>query len=364
MQTPRGYSYLDQAHPGLNRLPREFLGEFPTPLEHRHTDRLPLWIKRDDLTHPVYGGNKLRKLEYALGQAISRGHRSVATFGAAGSNHALATAVHAASLGLECTCLLGPQPAGPAVCRTLNRHLTLGTRLVPWGGSRADRLALYRRLFHGPDAAHRPWIIPIGGSTWHGTVGYVNAAFELAAQIRAGHAPEPDFVYLPLGTMGTVAGLAAGLAAAGLRTRVVAARVVIEKIADEERTRRLGAKTTALLHRLDPAFPAVRTAQMNLEVRDEFLGEGYAVPTAAAREAVEWAAAEPGLGLDLRLETTYSGKALSALLADAASGRLDGRTVLFCNTYSSAPTNAPDDRPIRPGLPGPLARYFETPGAL
>ncbi|HKL62552.1 MAG TPA: pyridoxal-phosphate dependent enzyme, partial [Woeseiaceae bacterium] len=165
----------------------------------------------------------------------------------------------------------------------------------------------------------------------------------------------------PLGTMGTVAGLAAGLAATGLATRVVAVRVVIEKIADEARTRRLGAKTTELLHRVEPAFPAVGAAEMNFEVRDEFLGEGYAVPTAAAREAVEWAAAEPGPGLGLKLETTYSGKALAALLADAASGRLDGRTVLFWNTYSSAPTDARDDRPIRPDLPGPLARYFKTP---
>jgi D-cysteine desulfhydrase len=359
MQIPRGYSYLDEAHPGLNYLPREFLGEFPTPLQHRRTDRLPLWIKRDDLTHPDYGGNKLRKLEYAFGQAVARGHRSVATFGAAGSNHALATAVHAAGLGLDCTCLLGPQPTSAAVRRTLNRHLALGTRLVPWswGGSRAERLALYRRLFRGPDAAHRPWVIPIGGSTWHGTVGYVNAAFELAAQIRAGQAPEPDFIYLPLGTMGTVAGLAAGLAASGLSSRVVAVRVVIEQIADETRTRRLGARTADLLHRLDPAFPAIAAAAMNLEVRDEFLGEGYAVPTAAAREAVSWAASELGLGL----ETTYSGKALSALLADAAAGRLRGRTALFWNTYSSAPTSAPADHPVRPGLPEALARYFETP---
>lgn len=357
MQTPRGYSYLEQDYPPLNRLPREFLGDFPTPLERRQTGLLPLWVKRDDLTHAVYGGNKLRKLEYSFGQAIARGHRAVATFGAAGSNHALATAVHAAALGLHCTCLLGTQPGSPGVRRTLNRHLELGTELVPWGGSRADRLALYRRLFRGPDAAHRPWIIPIGGSTWHGTVGYVNAAFELAAQVRAGIAPQPDFVYLPLGTMGTVAGLAAGLAAAGLATRVVAVRVVIEQIADEARTRRLGAKTTTLLHRLDPAFPAIAEDGMNLEVRDEFLGEGYAMPTDAARAAVDWAGAELGLAL----ETTYSGKALSALLADAAAGRLDGRTVLFWNTYSSASTTAPDDHPIRPGLPEPLARYFESP---
>jgi len=357
MQTPRGYSYLEQSHAGLNRLPREFLGVFPTPLECRRTDRLPLWIKRDDLTHPDYGGNKLRKLEYALGQAIARGHRSVATFGAAGSNHALATAVHATSLGLGCTCLLGPQPSGPAVRRTLNRHLALGTELVPWGGSREQRLALYRDLFRGPDTAHRPWIIPIGGSTWHGTVGYVNAAFELAAQVRAGQAPEPELVYLPLGTMGTVAGLAAGLKAAGLSSRVVAVRVVIEKIADEARTRRLGAKTAALLQRLDPSFPSVREDELNLEVRDEFLGDGYAVPTAAARRAVDRAAAELGL----TLETTYSGKALSALLADADTGRLDRRPVLFWNTYSSAPTDAPAEQPLRPGLPEPLARYFDPP---
>lgn len=330
----------------------------PLPRLSQHLGgRVELFAKREDCNSGLaFGGNKLRKLEYALGQAMARGHRSVATFGAAGSNHALATAIHAQRLGLECVCLLGPQPAGPGVRRTLNRHLALGTQLVPWSGSRATRLELYRRLFRGPDPAQRPWVIPIGGSTWHGTVGYVNAAFELAAQVRAGQLPAPEFIYVPLGTMGTVAGLAVGLAAAGLGSRVVAVRVVIETIADEPRTRRLGAKTARLLHRLDSDFPLVGEDEMKLEVRDEFLGEGYAVPTPAAREAVEWADTRLGL----RLETTYSGKALAALLADAAAGRLEGRNVLFWNTYSSAPSDAPDEHPVRPGLPGPLARYFDT----
>ncbi|MEJ2601863.1 MAG: pyridoxal-phosphate dependent enzyme [Gammaproteobacteria bacterium] len=354
MQTPRGYSHLHLAHPTLSRLPREFLGDYPTPVQRRRDGPLRLWIKRDDLSHPIYGGNKLRKLEYLLGQAISRGHRSVVTFGAAGSNHALATAVHAAGLGLSCLCILGPQPPSPAVRRTLNAHLALGTTLVPWERRRSQRLDLYRRLFRGPGPAHRPWIIPIGGSTWHGTVGFVNAAYELARQVRDGELPEPALIYLPLGTMGTVAGLATGLAATGLGTRVVAVRVVVEKIADERRTRRLGAKTAELLHRLDPGFPALDPGDLNLEVRDEFLGEGYAVPTPAARRAVDWAARHAGL----RLETTYSGKALSALLADADAGRLDRREVLFWNTYNSAPLAMPDDHPIREGLPGPLARYF------
>ena len=354
MHSPRGYSYLHLEHPALRRLPREFLGDYPTPVQHCRDGELRLWIKRDDLSHPLYGGNKLRKLEYLLGQAIARGHRSVATFGAAGSNHALATALHATALGLDCVCLLGEQPSSPAVRRTLNRHLAIGTRLVPWQGSRSRRLALYRRLFRGSRPACRPWIIPIGGSSWQGSVGFVNAARELARQVREGELPEPDLIYLPLGTMGTVAGLAAGLAAAGLGSRVVAVRVVIGKIADERRTRRLAVKTATLLNRLDPRFPVPAPGNLNLEVRDEFLGEGYAVPTPAAEQAVRWAAEHAGL----TLETTYSGKALSALLADARAGRLARRNVLFWNTYSSAPMPVPDDRPIRAGLPEPLARYF------
>lgn len=356
MQIPAGYSYLDAQHPGLTRLPRELLGQFPTPVSCHETERLRVFVKHDDLTHPVYGGNKLRKLEYLLGQAIGRGHRAVATFGAVGSNHALATAIHARALGLDCLCLLVGQPPTPAVRRTLNMHLAIGTRLVPWRGFRREDPALYRRLFRGSDTAHRPRVIPIGGSSWHGAVGYVNAAFELARQVRAGQVPEPARIYIPLGTMGTVAGLAAGLAAAGLGTRLVAVRVVVEQVADEARTVRLAEKTATLLRRLDAGFPALSSRHLNLEFRHEFLGDGYAIPTAAAGAAVDWAAEHLGL----KLETTYSGKALAALLADAAAGRFGTSDILFWNTYSSAPLPVPADRPIHEGLAPEFRRYFDV----
>lgn len=352
---PNGYSYLNLHYPQLNRLPREFLGAFPTPVTRHQTGRLPLYVKHDDLTHPLYGGNKLRKLEYLFGQALARGHRSVATFGAAGSNHALATALHARSLGLACTCLLVHQPKTPSVRRTLAMHLAIGTRLVPWRGYGREDLSLYRRLFRGPDAAHRPFVIPMGGSSWQGAVGYVNAAFELARQVEAGELPEPSRIYVPLGTMGTVAGLALGLAAAGLRSRLIAVRVVIEAVADEARTRRLAEKTNTLLRRLDADFPVVEPGRLNLEFRHEFLGPGYAVPTPEAVSAVAWAKER----LDLGLETTYSGKALSALLADAEGGVPDAGPALFWNTYSSAPLPAAADEPAGPTLPEAFRRYFE-----
>ncbi|MEJ2522600.1 MAG: pyridoxal-phosphate dependent enzyme, partial [Gammaproteobacteria bacterium] len=190
-----------------------------------------------------------------------------------------------------------------------------------------------------------------------GTVGFVSAAFELAAQVRAGLLPEPDLIYLALGTMGTAAGLALGLQVAGLSTRLVLVRVVREDIASPGRFRRLYHGAARRLHRHDPRFPLAPLEPARLAVRHDHIGPGYARFTPEGIAAVEFARSQA----NLLLEGTYTGKAFAALLADARAGRLAGRRVLFWNTYSS--------RPLPPGaedieateLPAPLRRYFEKP---
>jgi len=123
---------LAQAFPALDEaLPRVALAELPTPLTDVSAlgTRLgigSLAIKRDDLTSPIYGGNKVRKLEFLLADALARGCDAVATFGAVGSNHALATAVFAGRLGLGCHVILVPQPATPAIAPKLRYLLWLG----------------------------------------------------------------------------------------------------------------------------------------------------------------------------------------------------------------------------------------------
>jgi D-cysteine desulfhydrase len=177
-----------------------------------------------------------------------------------------------------------------------------------------------------------PFMIPFGGTVPRGTIGFVNAAFELTAQIERGEMPKPEVVYVPLGSMGTASGLAIGFAALGLPIPVVGVRVVPAEIASLDRARQIMQEALALLNESDPGFPRLRPERMGLQVRDGFFGDGYAQPTAEAREAVALAANH-----ELHLETTYTGKTLAAVIGDARNNQLTGKTVLFWDTYNSRP---------------------------
>jgi D-cysteine desulfhydrase len=337
------------------RLPRLTLGQLPTPVSaaalRSAAGSREILIKHDDVTGELYGGNKVRKLEYLLGRALDRGAERVATFGTVASNHALATALYARSLGLGATCLLYHQPRTPGCARALNMHLANGSTLVPIGGERAEQVATMRAHLRG----RRCWVIPMGGSSWLGTLGFVSAGLELAAQVRRGEIPAPDSLYVANGTMGTAAGLALGLALAGLGTEVQAIRVTAEFVANRTAMRRLMQKTAALMHHVDPGVPGDLADRARYRFRDEFFAGGYAQSNAATDAAVARARDELGL----RLESTYTGKAMAALLSDLHSGRLDGRSVLFWNTYNSRPLPAPPDAaPDTPALPKAFRRYF------
>ena len=340
------------------RLPRLALGEFPTPLDERGWAAGPaspgtLLIKRDDVSGAVYGGNKVRKLEYLLADAQEQACDAVLTYGSVGSNHALATSVYARQLGLACYAVLLDQPPTPKVAAILRWHLALGTRLVHAPSfARSGPVATATVAAH-PGGAARVYPIPWGGSNWLGSIGFVDAAFELAGQLAAQHRAPPDFVYLPAGTLGTVLGLCLGLMLAGLdQVRVIAARVVPGKSSTLERLAGEAGELNRRLRALDPAVPLLAAPLRNLELRDEFLGAGYADETPAALAAVADAAERFGL----RLEGTYSGKAWACLRHDAASGRLSGRRVLFWNTYSSRPYQAQRDRVT--ALPPALRGYL------
>ena len=282
-------------------------------------------VKHDECTHPLYGGNKVRKLEYLLRRALDRGARRVATFGAAGSNHALATALHARELDLRCTCFLAHQRPTPNVPKTLSKHAEIGTELVRYGGS-VDKLSLFRRYLHGRKA----WVIPLGGSCWFSTLGFVNAALELSAQIDAGAVNSPRRIYIANGTMGSASGLALGMALAGLDTEIHAVRVATNRYVKPDVMQRLMNKTATLMHRLDDTVPPDLARRTRVVWRDGFYAGGYAAVDAATQRAVDFAAAELGLSLD----TTYTGKAMAAALQDAAT---HCEPCLFWNTYSPAP---------------------------
>ena len=347
---------LSMLYPRLaTALPKTTIADLPTPLQelrfHNTPKPVSVLVKRDDLSSELYGGNKIRKLEYVLHRAKDRDAKRVATFGTVASNHALATTIHATQLDLECTCLLSHQSKTPKAPLALNMHLKNHTEIVRFGGGRRSRVATMRKYLQN----RHTWVIPMGGSSWLGVMGFVNAGLELAAQLEAARLAAPDRLYVANGTMGTAAGLALGLAMAGLTTEIQAVRVTHETVANPTAMQGLISKTATMMHRLDASVPVEIAKQVRLRFRDEFFGDGYAKSNPATDRAIEIAKDDLGLALD----GTYSGKAMAALLHDVDNPELAGKTLLFWNTYNSRALPVTAKQPADTSeLPEEFLRYY------
>ena len=324
-----------------SKLPRcEFLS-LPTPVEPFPLSAPingDLWIKRDDQSCRFYGGNKPRKLEFAIGRALARKSRRLVTTGALGTNHGLATTILGRQAGLPTTLVLADQPINDKVRRTLFLHAAWGADIVHGGTFRNSAVQTIRTLLRSTLAGERPYLVPTGGSSPTGNVGFVSAGFELGEQIRSGECPKPDQVYTAVGTGGTLAGLVVGLRLAGLDARAVGV-LVTDKLAPTSKSLARAATATARrMRRFDPAVPEVSVSTDDFELVTRQLGKGYGRTTAAADRAVA-AAAKCGI----TLETTYTGKCLAEIRARADDGLLPPGPVLFWNTFNAidAAANAP-----------------------
>lgn len=312
-------------------LPRAEIGAWPTavtalPELATELGLGSLTVKRDDLSAEPYGGGKPRKLELLLGAAKAAGAKGVVTFGGVGSHHAAATAIYAERLDLGCRLMLLPQPPTDEVRRVLMTCVRHGAE-VELAGSLASS---ERRAAQLAD-----WVtIPAGGSDVRGNMGLVNAALELADQIERGELPLPDVLYVAVGTMGTAVGLALGLALAELPTQIVGVRAASWAAASPQKLKRLFADTVRWWRERDPSARAVKLERFELENR--FVGKGYAQPTMAGAAATERLQA-----FDLRLDATYTAKAMAALLARAKEHA--GKNVLFWHTNSHRPLSDAGD---------------------
>lgn len=353
---------LFESYPNLEgALPHLELGTFPTPIERlerfgKDLGAGGLHMKRDDLSGEVYGGNKVRKLEFLLAEARRRGAKEVMTFGCVGSNHATATAVYAQRLGMRSISILLPQPNAHSVRRNLLLSFRSGAELhfCP-NAAAAVAGASYQLLRHKLRTGQFPYIIPAGGSSPLGVVGFVDAALELKRQIDAGQAPAPDLIYAAAGTCGTVAGLMLGLKAAGLESRVVCVRVTPEPFASTARILKMLRRTNTLLRKRDPSFPLCEFAREDIILRHDFFGGQYGLYTDEAMEAVRRLQESEGI----KLEGTYTGKALAALTADLEKEDVRGKVVLFWNTYNSRDFSEAIAGLDYHELPQGLHRWFE-----
>ncbi|HSS63741.1 MAG TPA: D-cysteine desulfhydrase [Gammaproteobacteria bacterium] len=315
----------------FDRFHRIPLAHIPTPLEPmpRMTEALSgprFWIKRDDCTGLAGGGNKTRKLEYLLAEALELGAGSVLTPGAIQSNHARQTAAAAAKLGLECHLLLEEEvPRGDSdYARSgnilIDRLCRARIHLFPKDSDMETALDALEGEMRAD--GKRPYAIPVGGSSPRGSLGYVRCAKELLEQSRS-LGVEVDLVVLASGSAGTQAGLLAGFAGLGVDIPVLGVCVSRSAPEQEDKVLALARKTLELLEVNAPFSPE------RVRANGDYVGEGYGVPTAEMIEAVTLTARMEGILLD----PVYTGKAMAGLIDLARTGSLtDKRNVVFLHT--------------------------------
>ena len=329
----------------FGHLPRASLALLPTPLERgpRLAGGQRLWVKRDDLTGLGMGGNKVRKLEFLCGDAIDSGARSLVTVGAAQSNHCRLTAAAGAVLGIEVHLVLsGDRPERPAGNQLLSAlfgaqlHYT-GAHESHWGELMVAADSLADALVADGAA---PYAIPIGGSTATGALGYAAAFVELMEQCAAAGI-EPAAIVHTSSSGGTHAGLVAGRAlwrSLGHHAPEVLAIGVAKGV--NFGTPDIAALAGEALELLGRSDAPVDASAVQLDT--DWLGDDYAVPTAAGDDAMRWAAATGGWVLD----RTYTGKGLAGLLGNAAAGRwAPGADVIFVHTGGMPAVFAPGGAP-------------------
>lgn len=318
----------------LSRYPRVRLGHLPTPLEPM--DNLSkllggprLWIKRDDCTGLSTGGNKTRKLEFLMADALEQGADVVITQGATQSNHARQTVAAACKLGLECHILLEDRTGSESDAYNYNGNVFLdqlhGATVEKRSGGTdmaAEMVSLAERL---KSEGKRPYIIPGGGSNEIGALGYVNAALELLSQAND-MGLRIDHLVHATGSAGTQAGLVTGLAACHAGIPVLGIGVRAPKEAQEANVFALAQKTEAKL-----GLTGVVTRDQ-VVANCDYVGEGYGLPTDSMLEAVTLLARYEGILLD----PVYSGKGMAGLIDLIRQGHFSqDENIVFLHTGGS-----------------------------
>lgn len=312
--------------------PRLRLGTLPTPVEPlpRLSARLgcQLFVKRDDMTGIAFGGNKVRKLEFVLADALAHGAKTIITVGAAQSNHCRITAALSAKLGLHCILVLSGSPPENPNGNLLLDYL-LGTEIV-WS-TREQRDEMLKQTFDEAWAAgKRPFLIPLGASTPVGTLGYLEGFREFIQQ-----GVEVDWIVVASSSAGTQAGLVLGAIQAGWNGRILGISIDHKASVLQDMVAELAMETA------DRMKYEVKISKEMIHVSADYLGDGYGFMGQSEKDAIQLFAREEGLFLD----PVYTGRAAAGMLDLAANGfftpherilfwHTGGTPALFADSYA------------------------------
>lgn len=316
----------------LEEIPRLSLGFLPTPIEklERFSAELgiSLSVKRDDFTGFGGGGNKVRKLEYLMADAVSQGINVLITTGGHQSNHARMTAAAARKYGMKPILVLRGNRPDLYQGNLLLDHL-FGAEIDFLDPDAYFTEINPRMQYHADQAEARgekAYIIPLGGASALGAMGYVNAVKELAEQYRAAGTPTPDYIVAPVGSGGTLAGLHIGCAMFMPKVEVVGIAVTGSAVPFSERIAVMANAGAELL-----GFDKCWTAD-EIRIENDYIGPGYSIPSEAGNAAIKLAGNREGVLLD----PVYTGKAVAGIIGCVENGSIaKGSNVLFIHCGGS-----------------------------
>lgn len=318
-------SYLEER---LKTFPQQSLSLVPTPCHRLHylSDRygVEVYCKRDDLTGFGFGGNKSRKLEFLIGEALEHGCDAIVTSGGVQSNFCRLTAAAGAVTGMSVHLVLGgKKPARPTGNLILDEMLGAEIHFVESSDWNDWETESAKKAAELESKGRKVFRIPIGGSVPVGVAGYVSAFIEIMKdQDRLGLSF--DHIIHASGSGGTQAGLVVGKALTGWNGRISGISVSMERETLEELVFALSVQTAGLL--------GGSVSRESVVAADSYIGEGYAIKTVAAEKAMEVFARKEGIFLD----HVYTGKAASALLDWLEKGALSAQRVVFLHTGGQA----------------------------
>ena len=319
----------------LSNFPRASLAHLPTPLEHmprlsEHLGGPDIYVKRDDCTGLASGGNKTRKLEFSMGEALAQGADTIITVGAIQSNHVRQTAAAACKLGLACEVMLEHRVQQPSDTYSNSGNLFLdriyGANLREYPAGTDFDVVMAEIADEVRAKGGTPYYVPGGASNSVGAMGYVQCGIELLSQCEQ-QSLALDHLVTATGSAGTHAGLAVGLRGSASDLPILGFGVNAPQDVQEERVFKLAVETADLV---SASGCVVRE---DIIADCSYIGPGYGEPTESMNEAILMLARHEGLLFD----PVYSGKALAGMIDYIRKGRFNkGQKIMFLHTGGSA----------------------------
>jgi 1-aminocyclopropane-1-carboxylate deaminase/D-cysteine desulfhydrase-like pyridoxal-dependent ACC family enzyme len=358
---PTGARLIFKRFPGLvGKLPWMPMADLPTPVERlAKTGKLiganELWIKRDELTSDLYGGNKPRKFEFIFAEAREMGRNAMLTLGGAGSNHAVATSLFCRRHGFSPILSLCPQPVLTCVRRNILVNQSQQAKLSYSSSEAASIIkAIDMRLRPEFQGKTPPYFMYFGGSSPIGTVGFIEAGLELAEQISQGALPLPRYLFVTTGSCGTHAGLLIGLKLAGIPTEVIGVSVVPRAVTNRFVVAFHANRAMRFLRKLDPSIPKLWIGASQVRLIDNFFGGQYGRPTPECKAAIKLATRTRELSLD----PTYTGKTFAAMTDFLQKRNIGDEAVLFWQTLNNVDLSRHYSSVSSADIPPEMQRYF------